>query len=241
MLAIGIIGTNTDVGKTVVSGILAATLKKYTEKNIGVYKPAASGCIRNSNDELISTDAEFLMKCAEYDFSKVDEVVPYRLEPALAPAEAAKVVGVKLDPIKMVTNANKMISNHDITIVEGVGGIAAPLTDEFLVKDFYKAFKIPVIIVVDPVLGSVNHAILTASYAKTEGLEVLGFIVNNWDEANSGVLEKSNLYHYEKQTGLKILGKVPKLQAEDFENLNKLAETGKEHINISGILEMISK
>lgn len=65
------------------------------------------------------------------------------------------------------------------------------------------------IIVVKAVLGNVNHALLTATYAQMHGLKVLGFIVNSWDEQAVGVLEESNLYYYEKLTGLPILGKLP--------------------------------
>lgn len=56
--------------------------------------------------------------------------------------------------------AAKMISSHKLTVVEGVGGISAPLTDDYLVKDFFCDMKLPVIIVVKPLLGNVNHAVL---------------------------------------------------------------------------------
>ena len=210
MKAIGITATDTEFGKTVVSACLAAGFKQMG-LDTGVFKPAASGCVRRADGKLVSEDAELLMKGAGMQVEQHDKVVPYALEVALAPAEASKAAGVTIETSVMEAAAHKMIDAHELTVVEGVGGISAPLTDDYLVKDFFKALHLPVIIVVKPLLGNVNHAVLSAYYAQHEGLNVLGFIVNGWDEAHAGVLERSNLYYYEKLTGLPVLGKLPVL------------------------------
>ena len=213
MKAIGITATDTEFGKTVVSSCLAAGFRTLG-LDMGVFKPAASGCVRTAEGKLVSEDAELLIKGAGMTMAQHDEVVPYVLEAALAPAEASKAAGVTLDTAVMEAAAHKMIGAHELTIVEGVGGISAPLTDDYLVKDFFKALKLSVIIVVKPLLGNVNHAVLSAYYAQHEGLNVLGFIVNGWDETRAGLLERSNLYYYEKLTGLPVLGKLPVLDKE---------------------------
>lgn len=136
-------------------------------------------------DGLLSTDAEFLLRCAGMEPSEHDQVVRYVLEAALAPAEASRLAGVDIKPRQMVAGAEKMLHSHQLSIVEGVGGISAPLTEDYLVKDFFKDLQLPVIIVVKAVLGNVNHAVLTATYAQMHGLKVLGFIVNSWDEQGS--------------------------------------------------------
>lgn len=210
MKAIGITATDTEFGKTVVSACLAAGFKQMG-LDTGVFKPAASGCVRRADGKLVSEDAEFLMKGAGMPVGQHDKVVPYVLEAALAPAEASKLAGIRLDSKIMEQAAHNMINEHEVTVVEGVGGISASLTDDYLVKDFFKALHLPVIIVVKPLLGNVNHAVLSAYYAQHEGLKVLGFIVNGWDETHTGVLERSNLYYYEKLTGLPVLGKLPVL------------------------------
>ena len=81
MLGIGVTATDTEIGKTVVSGALAAAMRHRGYKT-GVYKPAASGCVKNSDGKLISTDAEFLLHCAGLNVEKHDQVVPYVLEAA---------------------------------------------------------------------------------------------------------------------------------------------------------------
>lgn len=242
MKAIGITATDTDVGKTIVSGALAAAIYKRGYKT-GVFKPAASGCIKNEKDDLISTDALFLMQGARIDFSRQLEVVPYVLEAALAPAEASKLAGIEIEENVMIQAAKKMIQNNELTIVEGVGGITAPLKPDYLVKDFFKDLKLPIIIIVRSVLGSVNHAVLTAEYAKYHGLNVLGFIINAWDDKKAGVLEKGNLYYYEKLTGLPILGKLPYLEEGFLENpeQNKLAEIVEKNVDIDKIIKLIGE
>lgn len=239
MLGIGVTATDTEIGKTVVSGVLAAAML-HRGYSTGVFKPAASGCVRNSEDKLISTDAEFLLQCAGMQLSKHDSVVPYVLEPALAPAEASRVSGVQLEPQKMIAKAKEMIYEHQISIVEGVGGISAPLTTDYLVKDFFKELKLPLVIVVKAVLGNVNHAVLTAAYAKMQGLQVMGFIVNSWDEQTAGVLERSNLYYYEKLTGLPILGKLPVLPSQLLTKPDSkaIAEIAEAHLDIDKLLSL---
>ena len=213
MFAFGITATDTEIGKTIVTGSLVAALKERGYK-VGVCKPAASGCVRSAEGRLISTDAEFSMACAGMEKSCQEQVVPYVLEPSLAPAEASKLAGVRLEPRVMLDTCQKMIEASEATVVEGVGGISAPLTEDFLVSDFFRELNIPIIIVVKSILGNVNHAVLTAEYAKNHGLKVLGLLVNCWEEETAGVLEKSNLFYYEKLTGLPILGKLPLLPPE---------------------------
>ena len=140
MKAIGITATDTEFGKTVVSSCLTAGFK-YLGFDMGVFKPAASGCVRTAEGRLVSEDAELLIKGAGLTMAQHDEVVPYVLEAALAPAEASKLAGVKLEPAVMKKAAAKMISSHELTVVEGVGGISAPLTDNYLVKDFFCDMK----------------------------------------------------------------------------------------------------
>lgn len=238
MLALGITATDTEMGKTVVSGSLAAALSQRGLAT-GIFKPVASGCVRGEGGRLFSTDAEFMMHCAGYPHTKHDEVVPYVLEAALAPAEASKLAGIKLEPQVLLAKAREVIAQHAITVVEGVGGITAPLTDDFIVKDFFKSLNVPLLIVVKPILGNVNHAVLTAYYAKQQGLQVLGFIVNDWQEATAGDLEKSNLHYYEKLTGLPVLGKLPRMTEQTLADPQKIASIVEKNINLDKIINLL--
>ena len=236
MLAIGITATDTEMGKTVVTGALAAALR-YRGIKPGIYKPVASGCVRRNKGELISTDAEFQMKCAGYPASLREEVIPFVFEAALAPAAAARLEGVVLNPEKMIEGARRCIARHEVSVLEGLGGITAPLTEDFLVKDYFKALGIPVLIVVKPILGNVNHAVLTAYYCQQHNIPALGFIVNGWDEERVGDLEKGNLFYYEKLTGLPVLGKLPQMTEEDLNDPERLAAIVEKTIALDKILK----
>lgn len=133
-----------------------------------------------------------------------------------------------------------MLLGSQISIIEGVGGISAPLTDDYLVKDFFCELQLPLVIVVKAVLGNVNHAVLTAEYARIHGLKVVGLIVNGWDGKKAGTLEQSNLYYYEKLTGLPILGKMPVLSQNLLDEFNsrELAEITEANIDIDKILSL---
>ena len=198
MLGIGVTATDTEIGKTVVSGALAAAMRHRGYKT-GVYKPAASGCVKNSDGKLISTDAEFLLHCAGLNVEKHDQVVPYVLEAALAPAEASRLAGIKIDPCVMLAGAREM-----------------------------------------PVSYTHLRAHETVLDARIHGLKVVGLIVNGWDRKKAGALEQSNLYYYEKLTGLPILGKLPVLSQHLLDEFNslELAEITEANIDIDRILSL---
>lgn len=109
-----------------------------------------------------------------------------------------------------------------------------------MVKDFFCELQLPLVIVVKAVLGNVNHAVLTAEYARIHGLKVVGLIVNGWDGKKAGTLEQSNLYYYEKLTGLPILGKMPVLSQNLLDEFNsrELAEITEANIDIDKILSL---
>ena len=119
LLAIGITATDTEMGKTVVTGALAAALR-FRGITPGIFKPVASGCVRRQDGELISTDAEFQMKCAGYPDTLRKEVIPVVLEAALAPAEASRLEGITLQPERMIEGAKACITGHEISVLEGI-------------------------------------------------------------------------------------------------------------------------
>jgi dethiobiotin synthetase len=238
MTAIGITAVDTDIGKTVAGGALAAAIS-LRGIDLGVYKPAASGCIRREGGKLISTDVEFLLRAAGLPDNAHNSAVSCVFEDALSPAEAANIAGITIDSRLLVENGKKILAAHDISIVEGVGGIAAPLTPSYLVKDFFVDLGVPVIIVVKPVLGSVNHLALTAEYMKNYGIKTAGIIVNCWDEGRAGILERSNISYYEALTGLPILGKLPVLPPDVLRNRKELALAAEKNISIDKILARI--
>lgn len=236
---IGITATDTDIGKTVVSGCLAAALHCRGLKT-GVFKPAASGCEVWQGKKAFSRDADFLMKCAGMEMDAQDSVVPYAFKEALSPAQASLLAGKEIDVSLISRKAREMCASSGITVVEGVGGLAVPLTEGYLVKDFFRELNIPLLIVAKPILGSINHVVLSVEYAQRHGLEVLGIIVNCWHEEYS-VPGLDHLHYYEELTGLPILGRLPMLSRKFLSTCNpvKIAALAEKSMEVDKIIELL--
>ena len=169
-----ITGTNTEVGKTYVTALLAARLRQ-TGLSVGVYKPVASGCIRRAG-ELVSEDAEALWRAAGQP-ETLAEVTPQCFEAPLAPNVAAKQAGKQVDAQLLRTGLDAW-KGYPCLLVEGVGGILAPMSDEDLVADLACEFAFPLIIVAANELGCINHTLLTIALAQSRGLTIAGIILN---------------------------------------------------------------
>ena len=173
-----ITGTDTEVGKTVATGVLMKTLKRQGYKVSGM-KPIASGCdvtdegARNSDALAIQSNAS-----VSHPYDKVN---PYHFMPAIAPHLAAKEAGVTIDIDRITEIASELKSESDILLVEGVGGWQVPLDEQKMLPDLVKALELPVILVVGMRLGCINHALLTIESIEKSGLECVGWIANDID------------------------------------------------------------
>lgn len=235
-----ITATDTEVGKTVITGALAAAFKDRG-LDVGVIKPVASGGVENSGGELIAEDATFLMKAAGIPETERKTINPLCLAPALTPAVAARQSGISIDVEHLTTCCKRVLANRRISLVEGVGGITAPIWEDYLVADLMQELALPLIIVARPNLGTINHALLTAEYARSRGLTVLGFIINPWDAANAAILEYSNIEYIARLSGMPILGKFPRsigISVPEARTAN-LAELAEQHLAIDTILDLI--
>jgi len=235
-----ITATDTEVGKTLISGAIVAALKARG-MNVGVVKPVASGGVTNINGQLVSEDASFLMAAAGLSEEWRQEVNPVCLAPALTPAVAATASGVRINWAKLITICRSMLAQAELTLVEGVGGIAAPIWEDYLVADMVLEFKLPAILVTRANLGTINHTVLTASYARQRGIKLGGIIINRWDEDQVSVLERSNLAYIERLTGLPVLGRFPSVAAvaADSASLARLGQLAEQHVAIDELVSLM--
>ena len=173
--AVFVTGTDTGIGKTYVSCAIIQTLKQ-SGKAVAAMKPIASGC-EFHNGQWQNEDALALIKACE---SKADYAVvnPYALPMATAPQIAARHAGVELDVAVMKTAYEKLQSQSDFVLVEGVGGWLAPLSDTIDQSDMVSAMQIPVVLVVGMRLGCINHARLSEQAIQADGFKLLGWIAN---------------------------------------------------------------
>jgi dethiobiotin synthetase len=218
MNGVFVTGTDTGIGKTFVTAYLLGILQRSGIKAVP-YKPVQSGGRREAGI-LVAEDIEEYRLAANLPYQQ-DELCTYCLEEPVSPHLAAKISGVKIDKNRLVNQYLKLQKENDLVIVEGAGGLAVPLAeneDEFyLTKDLIRELNIPVLIVTHPSLGTINHSLLTAEYAKKNDITILGFIINNVSEEES-LMEQDNVRMIENLSGVPVIGKIPYSKGK-FESL----------------------
>ena len=201
-----ITGTDTGVGKTIVSAVLARLLKQRG-LNVGVMKPVTSGCI-DRDGKPVSEDAELLAWGAGTDPGDPD-AAPYLLKEPAAPCVAASMEGKRIDFGLLRAAFDRLASRHEYVIVEGAGGLMVPLAGGLLVADLAARLELPLLVVARPNLGTVNHAVLTCYTARQLGLTVKGVIINNFPE-HPDRAEESAPHLIDSLSGAPLLGVFPR-------------------------------
>ncbi|MBI5816589.1 MAG: adenosylmethionine--8-amino-7-oxononanoate transaminase [Nitrospinae bacterium] len=226
-----ITGVDTDVGKTVIAGALAAIIKEAGFKT-GVMKPVQTG-VESVSGELAG-DAAFLAKMSGSG-SGAELVNPYCFSKPLSPYHAAKAEGVSIDPQVILAAYAKLSAANDAIAVEGAGGILAPVTEKIFSGDLARMMGLPVIIVSHPFLGSINHTLLTINAAEAMGLDVIGVVFNQY---KNEPYPEPDFDLFRNQTGIQPLGIVP--FSEDITDAAKLAEHVRRAIDVKPILDALS-
>jgi len=229
-----ITGTDTGVGKTIIAGGLARVWLK-NKKRIGVMKPIESGCVR-SGDGLLPHDALFLKKMS-YSTDDLDLINPYRLESPLAPSIAAELEGVEIDLKKIRRIYQQLDLKYDFMLVEGAGGLLAPLYKTFNSADLIRLLGIPMLVIARNTLGTINHALLTVEYARSNGLTILGIIINNLS-VTPDLSTKTNSQVIKKLSGLPLLGVIPYLPLPQREEPAMISELIGKHVDTDRLRDM---
>lgn len=169
-----ITGTDTGVGKTLVTAALALFLRKRG-LDVGVMKPVETGV---DDPTRLGDDAE-LLRWAAASQDEPDLISPYRLRAPLAPVLAAEAEKIRIIFGDLVAAANTLASRHDYLLIEGAGGLMVPLSGSVLLIDLVKTLEFPLLTVCRPGLGTINHTLLTVHAARSMDIPVAGYMVNN--------------------------------------------------------------
>ena len=174
MKSLFVTGNDTDIGKTCVAASIVKNLRDM-DIDVGIMKPFASGYKKNSNS--LSQDVEILMKYSD-SHDPIDLVNPYFFEIPTSPYAAAKTLAKKISLQKITDAYDKLLSSHDLVIVEGIGGLMTPITQNYFVSNLISELNIDTIIVIGSKLGTVNHTMLTYEHCKQMHLKLKGFVIN---------------------------------------------------------------
>jgi dethiobiotin synthetase len=214
-----ITGTDTGVGKTVVTALLAIILRRRGLR-VGVMKPVETGCPQEGHD-LAPQDSLFLRQISGC-MALQELVTPYTFAEPLAPAIAAERAGVSIEIQHIHQCYQQLLAEHDIVLVEGAGGLLVPLTSQLSMHDIAVELDLPVLIVTCNRLGTINHTALTASIARQRS-QVLGIVLNNV-QATNDLATQTNADALRRWGKAPLLGQVPYIPIVTAETLYLLAE-----------------
>mgnify|MGYP000438890468 CR=1 FL=1 len=184
-----ITGIDTEIGKTIISAILTEALQA------DYWKPVQAGDLDNSD----TMKVQGLISNSKSKFHPER----YRLNHPMSPHAAAD-----LDKVKIKLTDFELPKIENTLLIEGAGGLYVPLNHEDCMIDLIKYLKIPVILVSQNYLGSINHTLLSINALKSKGIPIYGVIFNGKEnEATEVVIEKMG--------DVKILGRVGQLEKID--------------------------
>jgi dethiobiotin synthase len=222
-------GTDTGIGKTALSALLLAELRRRGI-NAAPIKPVQTGCIAEGSEpeasdlrqngaqspkpkaqSLSVPDLDYSLSMADMHVSAEDykNMSPYRFEPACSPHLAAEMAGTEIDIAGMVIAARTLTSDYDFVIAEGAGGVLVPLNQRETMLDLMQALKFPILLAARPGLGTINHTLLSIRALRAEGLDIAGVVFVAGTYAEPGFIEDDNITTIEHFGKVPIIGTIP--------------------------------
>lgn len=192
MRSVFITGTDTAVGKTVVTAALLA-MARARGVNAAPMKPVQTGCVRRTAG-WVAQDLDLCLRRAGFAPSAEERaaLAPYRFRLAASPHRAAAEAGSRLSVARLAACCRRVMGKYDALLVEGAGGVLVPLNDRETMRDLMRALGLPVLVVARPSLGTLNHTLLTLEALRAAGLDVLGVVLNAARPGGAGPMARSN-------------------------------------------------
>jgi len=224
-----ITGTDTGVGKTSIMAGLAGSMRKLGI-DVGVMKPIATGYPNKTGFK--SSDVAKLVEATSIKDPE-NLINPVFLPLPTSPYDATKLLQLSIDMPLIFDQFKKLLSMHEILLVEGIGGIMTPITKNFFIADMIKGMGIETIIVTRATIGTLNHTVMTCKMCKDYGIKIRGLVINNFDEKGTPAEKNSPSTLYEL-TNIPILGTVPFIK--DLNNIKTLIEHVEKYINVKSLI-----
>lgn len=200
-----IAGTDTDVGKTVISvALLTAAHKRGL--TTAAMKPVAAGC-RQTSEGLRNDDAVALQRAINQPLS-YSQINPIAIEPAIAPHIGLQRANKTVTVDQLVQCCRTVLATAaECVVIEGAGGWRVPLNADQTLAELPKTMKLPTILVVAMRLGCINHALLTAEAIYRDGVNISGWIANQ--VAPEMAAYRENIASLRQRLSAPCLGEIP--------------------------------
>lgn len=227
-LGLFIAGTDTGVGKTLLTAALGLALKALGYRVVAM-KPVETGL----EDEPIP-DSLYL-KTLLNSKEPIEAICPFRFLKPLAPDVAAGLEGRRIEPLTIKDAYEALKGAYDIVLVEGVGGLLVPLTGGFFVIDLIGFLGLDALLVARRGLGTINHTLLSLEALKARGLSCLGVILSD-TESKCTLAGGINPTTLKGLMGVPSIGVFPFLPENERFDPTALAKEAKESLDIQAIL-----
>ncbi|HVS43953.1 MAG TPA: adenosylmethionine--8-amino-7-oxononanoate transaminase [Candidatus Dormibacteraeota bacterium] len=230
---LGVVGTDTDAGKTVVAALVAAGL---TARGLAVaaVKPVASGVVPGTTGE----DAA-LLGLATGASAASCSVLEFELP--RSPLAAARAEGreVDVDALEIELRRRAGAEGLDLLVIEGVGGVLVPLSERATVRDLMRRLDAPVLVAARSGLGTINHCALTVDACRAAGLTVVGVVLGDVTGGVDPDLARENARQITAQCGVRVLGIVPHLRAASLRSADAMAVEAQQHLDLDALLAAV--
>lgn len=172
-----VVGTDTDVGKTIVTTMLMCHLQKQGLK-VSPYKPVQTGEVYENGRGYYHDTAMY----EKHSLQKLQQehLNSYSLREAASPHFAAQLEGQQIDVNELLSRIQLLQASYDVVICEGAGGLFVPFTAPhgMMLLDVIVSSKLPVVLVTRTSLGTINHTLLTIEALRSRQVDVLGIVFN---------------------------------------------------------------
>ena len=229
MKAYFITGTDTGVGKTSITAGLAGSMRKIGV-DVGVMKPIATGYPNKTGFK--SSDVAKLVEAASINDPE-NLINPVFLSLPTSPYDATKLLELSIDMSLIFEQFKKLLSLHEILLVEGIGGVMTPITKNFFVADMIKGMGVDAIIITRATIGTLNHTVMTCKMCEDYGIKIRGLVINNFDEKGTPAEKNAPSTLYEL-TNIPILGTIPFIK--DLNNIEKLIMHVEKNIDVKSLI-----
>lgn len=204
-------GTSSGVGKTLISAGLATIMQSLGYAS-AVYKPIQTGA-KEKQTFLQAPDLAFVKQIDQF----LATYCTYLLKSDAVPAIGAEYARTTIDITKIQKDYKKIAKSADTVLVEGVGGLLTPISPTMFNIDIAKCLNLPILIITYPDSSSLNNTLLTVNYAKSQGIEICGVIVNMYPENTLDINIRTAPRLIEEYSDAKVLGII-----KDFGKYTKL-------------------
>lgn len=203
--AIFITGTDTGVGKTLITGLLA---RSFAMKGVRVVTQKWIQTGSNGAPGDISTHMHFATNVKDSIKKYGSDMSPYVFDFPASPHLAARLEKKNINIKKIKDSFRRLSSKFDFVIIEGTGGLLVPVNGKTLMVDIVKSLEIPVLVVAENKLGAINHTLLTVEALRRRNLKIVGIVFNRLQKNGDKTVLKDNMRIIKKFTGENILGEL---------------------------------